>query len=120
MLALGINNCILFDDINYSNMFLINRINLIDAIQKRHDINPSIRNMKDLFLNMCILSGTDYSVNIFIKNSKFQWNQDSLIDLLKYKRIDQIKTTKDIEYKFKNINHILPFFDKIKSIYISP
>ncbi len=118
LLALGINNCVLFDDCNFDNLYLINRINLIEAIREKHDINPSIRNMEDLFLNMCILSGSDYSPNIFIKYSKFYWFQDSLVDLLKYNKVEHILKKKDIEKNFNNITHILSLYDTIKSIYL--
>ncbi len=116
LIVLGLDVCIFFD-CNFDSMVYINRSNLIKGIQKYYDINPNIRDMDKLFVNMAILCGSDYSPNIYIPTHE-GFNQDPIINLLKYNSIYKIKKDcASYEKTYQNITQIMTLYDRILEIY---
>ncbi len=118
LLAHGVNKCLFFDNCDFDKMYFINRIGLINQIKINFKIDPKIRDMDNLFLNMCILSGTDYSPNFELIHLK-GFNQNHIIQLLVFNSIHKLKSKKnELEFKYKNISQILDLYDEIRLIYI--
>lgn len=108
--------CVFFNDCNFDKLMAINRNNLLIGIKNKHYIKNHI-NLEELFLNMCILLGTDYSPNLFIPNNH-GFSQYKIINLLKYNSIDSIIKNKiEFEEEYNNISIILDSYKDIRKIY---
>ncbi len=116
LMVLGVNKIIKFNNEDFMNFRILHTNILIDFIKTKYHVESD--NINQFFIDICILSGSDYSDDVYVKGDNTNTTQHYLIIDLKNCSIDEFMTKTDLHEKYTNIQKIFDKFKIIKDIYL--
>ncbi len=116
LLVLGVNKIIKFKNEDFMNFRILHTNKLIKFIETKYKVESD--NINQFFIDICILSGSDYSDDVYVNGDYINTTQHYLIMDLKNYSIDEFMTKTDLHTKYINIRNVFDKFKIIKDIYL--